>query len=134
MTGKALTSLSLIVVHDSSDEGRDQVSTGLSGSNCLLKGEHEGQVCVNSMFGLKLTGGLDTFPGGSNLDENPVLGDTNRFVKVNDVEGFVNGGLFVKGELGVNFGGNLARHNLQDLLSEFHQKHVKGSIDLLLDS
>lgn len=52
---------------------------------------------------------------------------------VNDVKGLVNRSLGVKGESGVNFGGNLARNDLQDLLSELDKETVEGSINLLID-
>jgi hypothetical protein len=48
------------------------------------------------------------------------------------VEGLVNGSLGVEGEPGIDLGGDLAGHNLQDLLAELDKKTVKSSIDLLV--
>ena len=49
------------------------------------------------------------------------------------MQSLVNGSLSCERESSVNLGGNLARHDLQDLLSELNEKSVKRSIGLLID-
>ena len=73
---------SLVPVKDTANEGRDQVSTGLGGSDGLDDGEHEGEVAVDAMLRLELAGGLDTFPCGGDLDQDAVLGDTHFLVEL----------------------------------------------------
>lgn len=45
----------------------------------------------------------------------------------------VNGSLSIERESSVDFGRDLARDDLQDLLAKFHQESVKSGIDLLID-
>lgn len=72
----------LVPVEDTADEGRDEVGTGLSGSDGLNGGEHEGQVAVDAVLGLEDLSGLDTLPGGGDLDENAVAGDAVLLVEL----------------------------------------------------
>lgn len=46
------------------------------------------------------------------------------------MEGLVNTSLGIEGEASINLGGDLAGDNLEDLLAEFNQEIVQGSIDL----
>lgn len=73
---------SLEPIQDAADEGGDEEGTGLGGGDGLGKGEHEGQVAVDAVLALENFGGLDTLPGGGNLDQNAVLGDTDGLVKL----------------------------------------------------
>lgn len=72
----------LVPVEDTADEGRDEVGTGLSGSDGLDGGEHEGQVAVDAVLGLEDLSGLDTLPGGGDLDEDAVAGDAVLLVEL----------------------------------------------------
>jgi len=72
----------LVPVKNTADEGRDEESIGLSGADGLWEREHEGQVAVDIVILLEDTGGLDTLPGGSDLDQNTVLGDTDGLVEL----------------------------------------------------
>jgi hypothetical protein len=73
---------SLVPVKDTANEGRDEESTGLSGSDGLDRREHQGQVGVDVVLGLQDVGSLDTLVGRGNLDENTVLLDTGLLVKL----------------------------------------------------
>jgi hypothetical protein len=77
-----LFGVGLVPVEDTADEGRNEVGTGLGGGNGLGKGEHEGQVAVDAVLGLKLVGGSDTLPGGSELNENALLVNTGLLVEL----------------------------------------------------
>lgn len=72
----------LVPVKDTANEGRDQESTSLSGSNGLDRREHQGQVGVDVVLGLQDVGSLDTLVGRGNLDEDAVLGDTGLLVEL----------------------------------------------------
>ena len=72
----------LVPVKDTTNEGRDEESTGLGGGDGLDAGEHEGQVGVDAVVSLEDLGGLDTLPGGGNLDQDALLGDTNLLVEL----------------------------------------------------
>jgi hypothetical protein len=52
---------------------------------------------------------------------------------LDNVEGLVDRGLGVKGEPGVDLGGDLAGNNLENLLAELDQQAVEGIVDLLLN-
>jgi hypothetical protein len=83
---------------------------------------------------LQDVGGLDTLPGGGDLDKNTVLGDALLLVELDDVKGLVDGSLGVEGEPGINLSGDLAGDDLEDLLAELNEKVVEGSVDLLIKS
>ena len=104
------------------------------------------------MLALELVGGLDTLPGGSELDENAGLVNTGLLVElvlllvccvsiareavstyVNDAEGLLDGDLLVEGEAGVDLSGDLAGDDLQDLSTELDKQVVEGDVDLLSD-
>ena len=150
--GVLLLGVGLVPVEDTADEGRDEVGTGLGGGDGLGKGEHEGQVAVDAVLALELVGGLDTLPGGSELDENAGLVNTGLLVElvlllvccvsiareavstyVNDAEGLLDGDLLVEGEAGVDLSGDLAGDDLQDLGTELDKQVVEGDVDLLSD-
>lgn len=69
-------------VEDTADEGGDEVGVGLGGTDGLGQGEHEGQVAVDAVVTLEDLGGLDTLPGGGDLDQDTVLGDALLLVEL----------------------------------------------------
>jgi hypothetical protein len=101
---------------------------------------------------LQDVGGLDTLPGGGDLDQNTVLGDALLLVELrksamsrrlfirsgsaylDDVKGLVDGSLGVEGETSIDLGGDLAGNDLEDLLAELDEKVVESSVDLLVNS
>jgi hypothetical protein len=133
LLGVLLLGRGLVPVQDTANEGRDEESTGLGGSDGLDLGEHEGQVAVDTVLGLKDLSGLDSLPCGRKLDENALLADANLFVEVDDVQRLVYRLLGGEGEARINFCGDLAGHNLEDFLAKLYQQVVKGSIDLVLN-
>ena len=68
LLGVVLAGLGLVEIEDTADEGRDEESTCFSTSDGLDLREEEGEVDVDTVVALEDTGGLDTFPGGSDLD------------------------------------------------------------------
>ena len=63
----------LVPVQNTTDEGRDKGDISLGTSNSLAKTEQESEVTVDLVVALEFTSGLNTLPGGSNLDENAFL-------------------------------------------------------------
>lgn len=51
---------------------------------------------------------------------------------LDDLEGLVDGGLGVEGQVGVDLGGDLAGDDLEDLGAELDQEAVESKLDLLL--
>lgn len=84
---------SLVPVEDTADEGGDEESVGLGGTDGLGKGEEEGKVAVDAVVALEDLGGLDTLPGGGDLDQDAVLGDALLLVQLGCVSA-----IRVKGE------------------------------------
>jgi hypothetical protein len=82
LLGVLLLGAGLEPVKNAADEGGDEEGTGLGGSDSLGEREHEGQVAVDAVVTLEDLGGLDAFPGGGNLDEDTLLGDTLLLVKL----------------------------------------------------
>jgi hypothetical protein len=82
LLGVLLLGRGLVPVKNAANEGRDEESAGLGSSDGLDEREHEGEVGVDAVLGLEDLGGLDTFPGGRNLDENALLADTLLLVKL----------------------------------------------------
>lgn len=72
----------LVPVKDTTHEGGDQEGTGLGGGDGLDDREHQGQVAVDLVLRLQNVGGLDTLPGGGDLDQDAVLGDTLLLVQL----------------------------------------------------
>lgn len=141
----------LVPVQNTADEGRDEESTGLGGSNSLDGREHERQVAVDAVLRLQDLSSLDTLVGRGNLDQNAVLRNTNGLVELcallrnrvlissirehylDEVQGLVNGGLGVKGEASIDLGGDLAGNDLKNLLAKLNQKTVEGGVNLLIN-
>ena len=86
----------LVPVQNTANEGRDESDTSLGTSNSLAETEQESEVAVDPVVTLEFTGSLDTFPRGSDLDENAFLGDTDRLVELDQVLGLYRGTFHVK--------------------------------------
>ena len=76
----------------SSDEGGDEGDASLGTGDGLGEAEKKGQVAVDALL-LESSGGLDTLPGGSDLDQDSLSGDTGLLVESNDLSGLGLGGL-----------------------------------------
>ena len=87
---------------------------------------------MNPMFLLQLLCSLNALPGTSNLDQNPTLIDPQFLVQFNDMESFINGRLFIKGETCVDFSGDSSRDDFEDLFAEFDEETVEGTVDLVV--
>lgn len=72
----------LVPVKDTADEGGDEVSTGLGGSDGLDRREKESKVAVDAVVALKNLGGLDTLPRRGDLNQDTVLGDALLLVQL----------------------------------------------------
>ena len=48
----------------------------------MYLGEKEGEIAIDAVLLLEDTGGLDTFPGGGDLDQDAGLVDTDGLVKL----------------------------------------------------
>ncbi len=82
LLGVVLLGRGLVPVEDTTDEGGDEESTGLGGGDGLGEGEEESEVAVDAVIPLQNLGGLDTLPGGGNLDQDAILGDARRLVEL----------------------------------------------------
>jgi hypothetical protein len=86
----------LVPVQNTTNEGRDESDTSLGASHSLAETEQESKVAVDLVVALEFTSGLDTLPGGSNLDENAILGDADGLVELDQVPGLYRGTSRVK--------------------------------------
>jgi len=86
---------------------------------------------VNVVLGLELAGGLDTLPGGSDLDEDTLALDAEGLVEGDKVLGLLNGGLLVERETGVDLSRDTAGDDLEDLGTESNEETVSGKVELL---
>lgn len=74
-----------VPIKDTANKGRDEESSGFSTGNGLRERKHEGQIAVDTVFGLQDVGCLDSLPGGCKLDEDARLVDANGFVKLQNL-------------------------------------------------
>lgn len=120
LLGVGLSGLGLVPIENTADEGRDEECAGFGSGDGLDFGEEKGEVAVDGVLLLQDTGGLDTFPGGGDLDQDAGFIDTDGFVELeqsasflyalgnskiaylNDVKSLINGTLGVKRESGIN--------------------------------
>ena len=103
------------------NEWGDEGNAGLSAGNSLGESEEEGKVAVDAVLLLELTGSLDTFPCGGDLDEDAVLVDTNRLVESDELLSLGLGSLLVEGKAGVNLSRHTSGDDLEDLLSKLNE-------------
>ena len=120
----------LVPVVDAADERRDQLDLGVGAGDGLGEREEEGQIAADA-FLFELGGGLDAFPGGGHLDEDALLGDAGGLIESDELAGLGDGGGLVEGEAGVDFGGDAARDDLEDLGAEGDEEGVDGGLDSL---
>ena len=85
LLGVLLLVSGLVPVKDTANERRDEVSTGLSGSNGLNLREHEGKVAVDTVLGLQDLSSLDALPCRGELDENALLVNASLLVELHRV-------------------------------------------------
>lgn len=103
------------------DEGRNQGDTSLGASDCLTETEEESEVAVDAVVTLEFTGGLNTFPCGSNLDQDTLLGDADGCVESNELLRLRLCALLVEGQTGVDLSGHTSRDDGKDCLAELDQ-------------
>ena len=51
---------------------------------------------------------------------------------IDDVKGLVDGALDIKGETGIDFRGDPARDDIEDLFAKFDQQSIKRCVDFLV--
>ena len=76
---------------------------------------------MDAVVALELAGGLDTLPGGGNLNKNTVLLDADGLVEGNELLGLGLGALLVEGQAGVDLGRDTAGDDSKNLLAEFDE-------------
>lgn len=70
---------------------------------------------------LEFTGGLDTLPCRSDLDEDTLLLDADGFVEGNELLGLGLGALLVEGKTGIDLGGDTTRDESENFLAELDE-------------
>jgi len=105
----------------STDERRNQRHASLRARNGLGEAKEEGEVAVNAVVALELARSLDTFPGRCNLDEHTFFLDSEGLVKRDKLLGLGLGSLLVKRETGVDFRGDAAGNDGEDLFAKFDE-------------
>lgn len=73
----------LVPIEDTTNEGRNEESTGLGGGDGLDEREHQSEVAVNALL-LQDLGRLDTLPSGSDFDQDARLVDTDGLVELHN--------------------------------------------------
>lgn len=87
---------------------------------------------MNAMVAFKFASGLNAIPCRSNLDEHALLLDSQALVELNEVNSFRFGRLLVEGEGSVDFSGDAAGDDVEDLLAKLDEQSVYGERALLL--
>ena len=117
----------LVPVENAAHEGRDERDAGLGRRNGLVQAEEQREVAVDA-FLLKDFSGADAFPGRGDLDEDAVAANAGVVVLLNDGAALSDGGLGVVGEAGIDFGGDAAGNDGQDLLAEGDGQAFEGQV------
>mmetsp|Transcript_39524 Transcript_39524/g.112077 ORF Transcript_39524/g.112077 Transcript_39524/m.112077 type:complete len:366 (-) Transcript_39524:271-1368(-) len=107
----------LMPVHDAAHKGGNEGRTSVSSCHGLGHGEHECHVGVDALL-LQLLAGLDSLPGGGDLDVDAVQADALGGVHVHELVGLVERGLGVEAKMGVAFGRHAAGDDLHHLRAE----------------
>ena len=84
---------------------------------------------MNAFVTLELAGSLNTFPGRRDLDEDTFPLDSDGLVKRDELFGLGLGPFLVKGETGIDFGGDTAGNDGKNLFAKFDELefHVSGN-------
>lgn len=85
LLGVLLLSGSFVPIEDTANEGGNEVTSGLGGTDGLGKREHKSKVAVDAVVFLKNTSGLDALPGGGDFDQDTLLRNSNGFVQLETV-------------------------------------------------
>ncbi len=133
LLGILLLGRGLVPIKNATDEWGNEEGVGLGAGDGLDWREHQGQVAVDAVLFLQDAHGLDTLPGGGDLDQDTIFGDADGLVELDDVESLVHGSLGVEGKASVDLGGNPAWDDLEDLLAELNEKAVESGINLVVD-
>ncbi len=126
--GVVLAGAFFVPVEDATDKRGDQFDAAFGAGDGLGEAEEEGQVAVDAFF-LQDFGGFDAFPGGGDFDEDALAGDAGLFVHADEVAGFVDVGLGVEGEAGVDFGGDAAGDDFEDFEAEGDDEAVHDAVE-----
>jgi len=88
---------------------------------------------MNTILLLQLLGSVNSLPSRRNLDQNPLLVNSQFLVQVDNVQGFFDSGFCVETEACIDFSAYSTWHNFEDLFAEFNEQSVKCCVDFLVD-
>jgi len=88
---------------------------------------------MNSILLLQLLCSLNSLPRRRNLDQNPLLVNSQFLVQVDDVQGFIDGSFCIETEAGIDFSTYSTRHDFEDFFAEFNEQSVQCRIDFFVD-
>jgi hypothetical protein len=110
----------------STDERRNQCHACLGACDGLGEAKEKGEVAVNSLVALELARSLDALPGRRDLDEHAFFLDSDGIVERDELSGLGLGSLLVEGETSVDFGGDPAGDDGEDLFAKFDELRSGG--------
>ena len=120
-----------IPVEDAADKRGDQGRSDFGAADGLGEAEQQGHVAVDPFF-FEDFRSFDPFPGGGELDQDPFSVDAGGFVEGDQMAGFFHAAFDVKGEAGVDFGGDASGDDFQDLKAKIDKDLVDDLLDGLL--
>lgn len=123
----------LVPVQDATDKGGDKSDTGLGTSDGLSETEEQGEVAVDTFVAFELFGGLDAFPGGGYFDEYAIFFDADRVVEGDKLFGLGLCCFLVERETGIDFCGDSAGDDVEDLFTELDQETVESGGGLVVE-
>ena len=113
----------LVPVENAAHEGRDERGARVGGGDGLMKAEEQRQVAVNA-FLLEHFGGANAFPCGGDLDEDAIAADVGLLIHADDVARLRDGFFGVVGEACINFRGDAAGDDRENLFAEGNRPGV----------
>ncbi len=120
-----------VPIEDASDKRGNEKDAGVGTSRRLAKRKHQSQIAVDALS-LKHLGGLDTLPGGSDLDQDMLASDATRGIGGDDRAGLRDRCGRIEREVGIDFRRDASRNDPGKLAPERDGETVANRRDRCL--
>ena len=93
----------LMPIRNAPHKRGDQVRSGIGGHPCLFEAKYQRQIAVDALC-LAMRRSLNALPGGCDLDEDPVLSDTEFLLGLQQTVCILDRRIPVEGQTGIDLG------------------------------
>ena len=120
------TQIKLVPVEDAAGKGTDEVRAVLGARHGLDDAENQRQIAPHAVLRFQNVRRLNALPRGGQFDEDAFLRDRHGLVQVNDAQRALHRRVRVERKPGIDFGANVARHELGNGPAQIHRQPVHG--------